>query len=121
MCASAHGRGTVIETQSRRSADELRLDVHESHDRFLSAVNALESDAWSRELVWGNHDRRGPAAVIPFLRRTEVEVHHIDLDLDYTLAHWPEDFVEALLDDIADEASHRDDLTGRGLTGADVA
>jgi maleylpyruvate isomerase len=118
MYQSRQERDAVIEAQSGRTADELRLDVHDSSERLLAALGGLEPDAWTRELVWG-HDRHGPAAVIPFLRRTEVEVHHIDLNLDYTLAHWPEDFVEALLDDIADESSNRDDVTGCVLVGND--
>jgi maleylpyruvate isomerase len=112
MYASREARNAVIEAQSGRSADELRADIHESSDRFLSALAELDADSWDTELSWGAHERRGTAAAIPFLRRTEVEIHHIDLDLDYTLAHWPEDFVEALLDDIAAESNARDDFVG---------
>lgn len=119
MYPSREERDAVIAAQSDRSAAELRSDVHDSHERLLAAMGSLEPGAWTRELVWGSHDRHGSASVIPFLRRTEVEVHHIDLNLDYTLAHWPEDFVEALLDDIADESSHRDDFTGCVLVGND--
>jgi len=119
MYPSRQERDAVIEAQSGRSADELRLDVHDSHERFLTALGTLAPDEWNRQLVWGGHDRHGPASVIPFLRRTEVEVHHIDLNLDHTLAHWPGEFVEALLDDIADESSHRDDFTGCVLVAND--
>ncbi len=87
------------------------------HPRVLRPVHvglgaSWTADSWDTELSWGAHERRGTAAAIPFLRRTEVEIHHIDLDLDYTLAHWPEDFVEALLDDIAAESNARDDFVG---------
>ncbi len=119
MYPSRDERNAVIAAQAGRSADELRLDVHASHERFLDALAELDARSWEAELVWGAHDRTGSAAAIPFLRRTEVEVHHIDVDLDYTLAHWPEDFVEALLRDIADESTVRDDFVGCVLVAND--
>ena len=64
-------------------------------------------------------DRRSPAALIPKLRRVEVEVHHVDLDLDYTLAHLPLDFVLSMLKRSANDLSARDDLPGFVLVGND--
>jgi maleylpyruvate isomerase len=120
MYPSREERDATIEAQSGRSADELRTDVRASSERLLAALAELDGDDWQRELSWGAHERRGTAEAIPFLRRTEVEMHHIDLYLDYTLAHWPEDFVEALLDDIADEsAKGGGDLAGCVLVAND--
>jgi maleylpyruvate isomerase len=48
------------------------------------------------------------ATVIPTLRRTEVEVHHVDLDLGYPIFHWPPDFVDALLDQVTADFAGRD-------------
>jgi maleylpyruvate isomerase len=112
MYPSREERNAVIEAQSGRSADELRVDIHDSSARFLASLGELDGDSWDTELSWGAHERHGTAAAIPFLRQTELEIHHIDLNLDYTLAHWPEDFVEALLDDIADESDTRSDFVG---------
>jgi maleylpyruvate isomerase len=104
MYSSREERNATIEAQAGRPADELRADLHDSSERLLSALTELDGDSWDTEIVWGANERRATAAAIPLLRRTEVEIHHLDLDLDYTLAHWPEDFVEALLDDIAAES-----------------
>ena len=40
---------------------------------------------WQAVVSWGAAGREGPATVVPWLRRMEVEMHHVDLDLDYTL------------------------------------
>jgi maleylpyruvate isomerase len=119
MYTSREARNAAIEEQSSRPAADLRRDVHESHERLMAALSELTGDDWAAPLTYGSRDRAGTAAVIPFLRRTEVEVHHLDLGLDYTLAHWPEDFVEALLTDIAAESSARDDMPGCVLVGND--
>jgi maleylpyruvate isomerase len=119
MYASREARDATIEEQSGRPAEELRRDVHESHETLMAALSELDGDEWDAPLSYGSRDRAGTAAVIPFLRRTEVEIHHLDLRLDYTLAHWPEDFVEALLSDIAAESTARDDLPGCVLVGND--
>ncbi len=119
MYPSREARNAVIEAQAGRSADVLRADVHESHIRFMAALAELDAGGWERPLTYGGHNRQGTGADIPFLRRTEVEVHHLDLGLDYTLAHWPEDFVEALLADIAASSATRDDLPACVLVGND--
>ncbi len=119
MYRSRDERNAAIEAQSGRSAEELRVDVHESHERLLAAFAGLDADAWQADVSWGPRDRVVVASRLPFMRRVEVEVHHLDLDLDYTPAHWPEDFVEALLTDVAEESSARDDMPGCVLVGND--
>jgi maleylpyruvate isomerase len=112
MYASREARDATIEAQSSRPAAELRADVSESSERFLAAVAELDGDQWDAEVVIGSGGARVPAAALPFLRRTEVEIHHVDLNLDYTLAHWPEDFVEAMLDEVARESTVRHTYEG---------
>jgi maleylpyruvate isomerase len=119
MYPSREARSAAIEEQAGRSAEELRIDVHTSHERLVTALEGLDGEAWDRPLTYGPRRRTGTGAAIPFLRRIEVEVHHLDLGLDYTLAHWPEDFVEALLSDIASESTARDDLPSCVLVGND--
>jgi maleylpyruvate isomerase len=72
---------------------------------------------WQAVIRWGAADRQGPAIVVPWLRRTEVEVHHVDLNLDYTLAHWPEDFVEQMLAETAQDFSSRESMASFTLVG----
>jgi maleylpyruvate isomerase len=106
MYPSREVRAATIDAQSGRPAGELQQDIVESHERFRAAVLDMTEDDWSRS--WGDPDRIRPATDILTMRRTEVEVHNVDLGLDYTLAHWPEDFVEDLL------AETVEDMTGRG-------
>jgi maleylpyruvate isomerase len=117
MYPSREVRAATIEAQSGRPVVELRSDVAESHGRFMDAVGQLSDDDWSK--TWGEPDRVRPAPYILTMRRTEVEVHHVDLDLDYTLAHWPEDFVEDLLDETVADMTARGVGPGFTLVGND--
>jgi maleylpyruvate isomerase len=117
MYPSREVRDATIDAQAGRPVDELVRDIAESHGRFMDAVQSMSDDDWSK--TWGDPDRIRPAPHILTLRRTEVEVHHVDLGLDYTLAHWPEDFVEDLLDATVNDLSARGIQQGFTLVGND--
>lgn len=117
MYPSREERDSVIEAQSGRPAAELIADVEESHERLVSAYDGLTPDQLERRVATGARRRIRPAWMIPVIRRIEVEIHHVDLGLDYTVAHWPEDFVEEVLHDIASESQTRDDLPDCILVG----
>jgi maleylpyruvate isomerase len=117
MYPSREVRAATIEAQSGRPVDELRTDIVESHGRFADAVDQMSDDDWSK--TWGEPDRVRPAPYILTMRRTELEVHHVDLDLDYTLAHWPEYFVEDLLDETVADMTARGTQPGFTLVGND--
>ena len=117
MYPSREVRAATIEAQSGRSAAELVADVHDASKRFMAALEGLSPDDWARS--WGKADDRQPATEIARMRRTEVEVHHVDLDLDYTMAHWPEDFVEQLLTETVDQFTKRGGQPGLVLVGND--
>ena len=51
----------------------------------MAAAGELTESQWQAHISWGAAGRDGEAAFVPWLRRVEVEVHHVDLDLDYTL------------------------------------
>ncbi len=119
MYVSREQRDADIEAGAGRSAHELVDDVARSADRLLAALTDLSDDQWRTTLRWGWRDREASAARLPALRRVEVEIHHVDLDLDYTLAHLPEDLVEELLADCVAEFSARDDIEGFVLTAND--
>lgn len=119
MYASRKARNAAIEEGAGRPATELVADVRATHERMLADLQALPDDAWSQVVRWGAAEKEGGADVIPLLRRTEVEIHHVDLDLDYTLAHLPEDFVEAMLDEVTADYSKREDMPGVVLIGND--
>jgi maleylpyruvate isomerase len=117
MYPSREVRAATIEAQSGRPASELIADVHEANRRFMAAVEGLSDEDWKK--TWGGPDDEQPAAEILRMRRTEAEVHHVDLDLDYTLAHWPEDFVEYLLAETAERYTAEGRAPGFLLIGND--
>jgi maleylpyruvate isomerase len=119
MYVNRESRNADIEAGSSRPAADLVSDVASSHDRLAAAIGSLDDDQWLATIRWGRRNRESPASVIPVVRRLEVEVHHVDLDLDYTLAHLPSDFVLWLLADTAAELSARDDIGGFVLVGND--
>jgi maleylpyruvate isomerase len=117
MYPSREVRSATIEAQAGRPVDELVADLAESHGRFMDAVGTMTDDDWAK--TWGDPDRARPATEVLAMRRTEVEVHHVDLDLDYTLAHWPEDFVEDLLAETVAALTARQAQPGFTLVGND--
>lgn len=116
MYASRDRRDADIAAGADRSAAALRADVSESHERLRAAMADLSDEQWTTSIrvVTGTTIE---ASAIPTLRRSEVEIHHVDLDLAYTLAHLPEDFVERMLTEVATDFSARADVPGMVLVG----
>ncbi len=119
MYPSRAERDADIERGAGRSAGQLVGDVHASHERLMAEVAGMDSADWSASIRYGADDREGNATLIPPLRRSEVEIHHVDLDLGYTLAHWPPDFVEPMLERVAADFSARPDTPRLTLVGND--
>lgn len=119
MYPSREARNAAIEEGAGRSADELRADLDQASGALLDDLREVSDEQWQHSIRRGSADHESEASVIPLLRRTEVEVHHVDLDLDYTVAHWPEDFVEELLAETAEEFSMREGVPGFVLVGID--
>jgi maleylpyruvate isomerase len=119
MYVSREARAADIEANAGRPGADLVSDVAATSDALVTAMRDLPDEAWETEIRWGRDGRQTSAALIPKLRRVEVEVHHVDLDLDYTLAHLPSDFVLSMLARSAKDLSARDDLGGFVLVGND--
>ena len=96
MYPSQEARDADIEAGAGRGAQELLADLVAACGRWEQAANGLHS----RNLEAPVRSRPGnepfPARRVGMMRRTEVEVHHADLDAGYTAADWPADFVRAL-------------------------
>ncbi len=116
MYVSREQRAADIEAGAVRSAAQLRADVRESHERLRAAMSDLSDEQWATSIRVGSGTTI-EASAIATLRRTEVEIHHVDLDLEYTLAHLPEDFVEHLLTEVTADFSRRKDSPGMVLVG----
>jgi maleylpyruvate isomerase len=76
----------------REQVEDLRL----AHERFADAGAAMTAQAWTFQLPSTGHS----AAIIPWERLREVEVHHVDLGDRYTPADWSEAFALRLLREI---------------------
>ncbi len=85
MYPSRAERDADIERGAGRSAEELVGDVHASHERLMAELAGMGPADWAAPIRYGADDRAGDASLIPALRRSEVEVHHLDLDL---ATHW---------------------------------
>ncbi|MEU4045193.1 maleylpyruvate isomerase family mycothiol-dependent enzyme [Streptomyces antibioticus] len=91
MYVDAGVREADIERDAPRRLPEQLTDVRESAERLRRAA-AVPAD-WSRtvELRNGVTDT---AARVPFRRWVEVELHHVDLGIGYTLEDLPAEFTE---------------------------
>jgi len=87
-----------------RAADVL-LDVRRSSDLMMKAWCALPGDAWQRpgRAISGERTMRE----MLWSRVREVEVHHIDLGLEYEPTDWPVPFVNHALEEIFETFSRR--------------
>lgn len=109
MYPSRQDRDAAIEAGAGRPAQELRADVTTSSQRLSASLRELTDDDWQAPIRYGAGDRSGEAGLIPGLRRSEVEIHHVDLDLGYTVAHWSLNFVVPMLERVAADFSARSD------------
>ena len=104
MYPSVEARTADIEAGAGRPAVELDDDVRRSAARLadsLALLGAAGPQALDRLLLFGppqpGADPDTPARALPYARRREVEIHHVDLGLAYGPADWPADFVERTL------------------------
>jgi maleylpyruvate isomerase len=95
---SDQARDEGIAELAAEATEEIRDRLFAATVRFRDAVVGLTGSQWQHRVerlpggpVW-------PATDLPAARRREVEIHHVDLDADYTLADWPASFAVALLD-----------------------
>ena len=86
-------RAADIEVGAGRPAAELVADVMEAAARLERTWDVTPEEVWRTGEgrvstgVWS-------LAELPFRRWREVEIHHVDLDLGYHPADWPEAYVE---------------------------
>lgn len=87
-------RNAAIEEGADRPAALLAADSDFAGPRLLSTLRLLPEERLDVPVRW-----RRPLAAreLVSLRWKEVEIHHVDLGLDYTAADWPPGFVQATL------------------------
>jgi maleylpyruvate isomerase len=104
MYDSVDVRNAEIEAGAGRPASALVDDVRRSASGLADALEGLSdgpADARDRMLLFGPQRPDAapdtPAHALPYARRRELEIHHVDLGLGYGPADWPADFVERTL------------------------
>ncbi|GIF05839.1 maleylpyruvate isomerase family mycothiol-dependent enzyme [Actinoplanes siamensis] len=95
--ASREARDEAIEAGAGRPLAEQIADLRGAHERFADAAAAMPATAWTFRYP----SVVPSAAVVPWARLREVEVHHVDLGRGYTPADWPDAFALRLLREIA--------------------
>jgi maleylpyruvate isomerase len=100
MYASAEQRAAEIEQGAGRSAAELLADVRESAEHFAVQAARLAPEQWKVEIE-GMRGGPQPAVRVPWWRLEEILIHHVDLGVSFSPAHWPEYFTEPELAGIA--------------------
>jgi maleylpyruvate isomerase len=116
---SAEERAAAIEAGAGRPAAVLVTDLRASAAAFLQAAALMPADAWDHQVTWTS-GHCGPAAEVPPARLTEVQIHHVDLNLGFGPADWPAAWAGEMLGEltrqVAEEAPR---LSGR-LRAADT-
>jgi maleylpyruvate isomerase len=120
MYPSRQVRDEEIEAGAGRPAAELRTDVLDSQARFMTAAEQMSEDGWRAAVRWGAEGREGTAEVVPWLRLVEIEIHHVDLGLGYTPAHWTTRFVQHQLARTVEDWRGRDDAPALVLRATDA-
>jgi maleylpyruvate isomerase len=99
MYASPEERAAGIERGAELAADELISWARTSAQALGRAMSDLRPEEWRNPVVTAQ-GRTVPATELPWLRAREVWVHAVDLGTATTFADLPDDFLEALCDEI---------------------
>jgi maleylpyruvate isomerase len=121
MYADAAEREAGIEAVAASPAAALPDLLHSTVEALLAAADALDDEQWQAavRLGPGGTGREITAAEVPWRRLVEQEVHNVDLAGAYTPAHWSDEFVHRLLDEVAARYLDRDDVPGLALRTVD--
>jgi maleylpyruvate isomerase len=88
-------RSAEIESGAGRATAQLLAELADACARIETTFANLPAPAWDALVL----TRRGPIPVREVLlqRWLDVEVHHVDLDVDYPISRWPAALVETYL------------------------
>lgn len=100
MYPSAEAREADIERDAPRPLAVQLEDLRASAARLDRAMATLTGERW-RATVELRNGVTDLASSVPFRRRVEVELHHVDLGIGYGLGDMPADFTERELENMA--------------------
>jgi maleylpyruvate isomerase len=101
-------RNREIEFGARRSAGELIEDLRHSALAVDEVFASLPANAWMQPVRSTDGPER-PASTLVFLRWQEVDIHHVDLALNFDVEDWPETLVARMLPETIDGLAARAD------------
>ncbi|NUP52887.1 MAG: maleylpyruvate isomerase family mycothiol-dependent enzyme [Catenulispora sp.] len=111
MYESVAKRNADIEAGSSRDAATQLTDLRESAARFAEAyAAAAAADGWGAGVFRTPGAEPFPAYEVPGKRLGEVLIHHVDLDLDFTPAHWSDAFTDACFAGALERFEAREDF-----------
>ncbi|TDB71405.1 maleylpyruvate isomerase family mycothiol-dependent enzyme [Micromonospora sp. KC723] len=106
--ASPAARDADIAAGATRPPAAQLDDLRRSAERFAEAVAAMPVEAWSAMVeTW--RGRPWPAAMLVWGRLREVEVHHVDLAVDYRPTDWSPAFAQHLMHEVVSGLADRAD------------
>lgn len=117
MYSSMTQRDADIATGAALPPGELRDRFAQSRTALANGMAQLSEQAWGAE-VHTIQGRTIRASEIPWLRSREVMVHAVDLLAGVTFDDLPDDFLAALLDDVAARRSTLDNQPALALEAA---
>lgn len=95
MYESDAKRNADIEAGSSRPVAEQLADLRASAGRFAEAYAVAQAaDNWNAPVQRTPGADPIPAYQVPAKRIGELLIHHVDLDLDFTPAHWSDAFTD---------------------------
>ncbi|OXR46708.1 hypothetical protein B7C42_01684 [Nocardia cerradoensis] len=98
-------RDSDIEAGAPRPLAEQLSDLRASADRFLGLARAMPPERWQYR-VRARTGKELAAAVVPWLRLREIEIHRVDLNIGYRPADWPAAFVARMLPEVSAGFDH---------------
>jgi len=113
MYADSETRDRDIERDAPRSQAAQLADLTATAARFVEA--AAEPADWSRTVTLRN-GVTDSASLVPFRRRGEVELHHVDLNVGYELEDLPDEFTVREIDFLAERFTGHPEVVRTELT-----
>ncbi|MEO6712396.1 MAG: DinB family protein [Mycobacteriales bacterium] len=104
------GRAAEIAESARQSFAELIAHVRSSSAEVERLCATVPDDAWERLSIASGGEKRAARTVV-YSRWKEVEIHHVDLGLDYTPADWPDALVQRMVPELLEGLPGRADNT----------
>lgn len=105
MYASPEARNADIAAGAGRGQAEQFADLAAASGRLAGLIDAVPAERWAAEVAY--RQGPGPATLIPWARLREVEIHHVDLAVGYTVDDWDAGFAAELCAELAAEFADR--------------